>query len=164
MGGTQEKEPFERDSGSRKKSTGQASPAMGKAHALSEPLVLLLQQRRHSPCPDLCPEAEAMERNCKNDLGLKCLHSSVFVEWWALGHGPARATPKVANGPEASAMPRSLSERLPLGPHLGPSELKSAFKQIPRDSQAQSNLRTVVLVCRVQPLHIPGEETEARWE
>ena len=42
MGGTQEKEPFERDSGSRKKSTGQASPAMGKAHALSEPLVLLL--------------------------------------------------------------------------------------------------------------------------
>ena len=44
------------------------------------------------------------------------------MDRWALGDGPELGTPQVVPGPEASVSPGSLSEELPLGPHLSSSE------------------------------------------
>ena len=65
------------------------------------------------------------------------------------GDGPELGTPGVVHGPEALATPGSLSERLPLGPHLSSSDEHTEFTEVPRDSHAERSLRSLVLVHRV---------------
>ena len=66
-----------------------------------------------------------------------------------MGDGPELGTPGVVHGPEASASPGSLSERLPLGPHLSFSDEHTDFTEVPRDSCEEQSLRSLVLVHRV---------------